>query len=345
VVDARSRLARPVFLRYHHVHQHSSEVTIMKRVWGLLAIIIIASSSLHAGDKRPIVAVFDVQAKRVKLSMDMLDALADYLASRLTETGKYQIVPRDQLKERLVKQKKSSYKQCYDKKCQIEMGRELAAEKTVSAQVNKFADICTLSVTIYDLKKAATESAATEKGGCGEKDLLGLLDRAVNKLVGIGTSPSIKIKNEVTKKTERGKAGIEWVMSKPAGIDFTRSEVTVAQYGACVKAGNCSTPDTGGRCNWSVNGRDNHPINCVDWNQATAFCEWAGGRLPTEDEWYAEASNGGKREYTWGDKAPTCDYAVMSQGGVGGRQDENAASFLVGCWCVYQQPPIQGGAA
>jgi len=289
----------------------------------LLLAFVLVSNPASPGE-RPIIAVFDIQAKRIKLPRGMLDALTDYLASRLTETGKYQVVPRDQLKERLMEKKKSSYKHCYNKKCQIEMGRELAAEKTVDAQVSKFADVCTLSVTIYDLGKSATEAAATERGGCDEKGLLGSLDRAVNKLVGITPRPPPTVKPEIKKTADEDPAGIDWIYSKPAGIEFARSEITVAQYRACVNAGSCEKPrtkDDNKYCNWGYSGRDSHPINCVDWNQANDFCNWAGGRLPTEDEWYAEASNGGKREYPWGNQQPTCDYAVMDQGGDGCGRD------------------------
>ena len=133
-----------------------------------------------------------------------------------------------------------------------------------------------------------------------------------------------KADEKEAKKAMSVNKGLQWVNSRPAGIEFTKSEVTVAQYRACVKAGKCSKPETKSDhkyFNWGYTDRDKHPVNGVDWNQATAFCEWAGGRLPTEDEWYAEASNKGSRKYPWGEERPTCDRVVMCEGGNGCGRD------------------------
>lgn len=92
-----------------------------------------------------------------------------------------------------------------------------------------------------------------------------------------------------------------------------RTEVTVAAYAECVRQGACSAPDgfvsESGRyrvfCNWQhPQGRASHPVNCVDFFQAQAFCAWLAKRLPSEVEWEYAARGGERRVFPWGDQAP-----------------------------------------
>lgn len=107
---------------------------------------------------------------------------------------------------------------------------------------------------------------------------------------------------------------------KLRGFYLDRTEVTMAQYQACVTKGGCTElaktvkwdqGDAAWVKKWSpfcnVNqpdDRSQHPVNCVDWNQATAYCKWKGKRLPTEEEWEYAARGKDGRKYPWGNEAP-----------------------------------------
>ena len=96
-----------------------------------------------------------------------------------------------------------------------------------------------------------------------------------------------------------------------------RTEVSVADYAECLNDGSCSAPTPGDQCNWAKAGRRSHPINCVGFSQAQAYCRWAGKRLPTENEWEKAARGEEGRTFPWGNQAPTCRTAIMDQGGQG----------------------------
>lgn len=108
-----------------------------------------------------------------------------------------------------------------------------------------------------------------------------------------------------------------------------RTEVTAAAYQSCVEAGACSSATRKPtNCNAERPGRQAHPINCVSWNQADAFCGSLGRRLPTEAEWEFAAKGGAEeRQFSWGNESPdgrtcwkqphSCEVGQFAEGAFG----------------------------
>ena len=105
---------------------------------------------------------------------------------------------------------------------------------------------------------------------------------------------------------------------KPGGMVTLRqfwidqTEVTTKQYEQCVTEGECRPAKGGRHCNTGKGSRARHPINCVTWHQASAYCKWAGGRLPTEAEWEKSARGPAGRFHTWPHLALSCDQLVWA---------------------------------
>lgn len=91
-----------------------------------------------------------------------------------------------------------------------------------------------------------------------------------------------------------------------------QTEVTFWAWEGCVQADACPEPSGRQGCARSTKGVDPlRPVHCVTWDEARTYCDWAGKRLPTVEEWRYAFHGSDGRTYPWGDTADVdnvCDY-------------------------------------
>lgn len=176
----------------------------------LLALLGVAPSA-YAED---VVAVFGVEARGIDVDTKTRRALTEYAATLLATDGRYAIVPPDEIRRALMREKAASYRECYDTSCQIEIGKEIAANLTLSTTLSRIGSTCVLSMRLFDLRTAASVGAATARGVCSDDAFVQGIEKCVADLTG-RTPPPVLATRTITVPTSKPRRTVEPVALEP----------------------------------------------------------------------------------------------------------------------------------
>ena len=83
-----------------------------------------------------------------------------------------------------------------------------------------------------------------------------------------------------------------------AAFDLDQAEVTVVRFRSCANADKCPK--------LPADAEPGRPVRNVSPAEASAFCAFAGGRLPSSEEWLFAAAGSAGRRYPWGNTGLVC---------------------------------------
>jgi len=309
-----------------------------------LACIQFCASVANAEESVVVVVILPFDLSGLDLSVDQKNEIRTYLGTRMTMEGVYKVMSDGDILMEIVKHKFNSWWDNFDEMHRKDLTKKLSADKAVSVKIVKERQICRVTGDLFDVVREIMEKAADVETKCGYEEIKNSMQLVAAQLSGqpvVSDPPPPPTKwvrlpgGTFQMGSENGDDDEKPVHSVTlSAFEIAATEVTVGQYRQCVQAGACTAPNdksSSRYCNWGYSDRDNHPVNCIDWHQATAYAKWVGGRLPTEAEWeYAARSGGRNQEYPWGNQSPTCNYAVFSSRGDGCGQDRT--------WPVCSKP-------
>lgn len=116
-----------------------------------------ASTSTESNQRKPILTVLDFQIKN--LSKEDAFLIVDLFSSVLIQTNHYRVIDRSQ-RETLLKEIETSQAECFDEKCQLQIGRLLSADKIVMGSLGVVQSSYILNVKLVDVATGETVSSA-----------------------------------------------------------------------------------------------------------------------------------------------------------------------------------------
>ena len=291
----------------------------------LFGLVLMAQTPPPASPAKTSLAVYPI--KPAGADPALAPAITATLVAKLTPSPKLQVIEEAMLKTVMERQAMNVSDACDDTSCQVEIGKLVKAQKMITGSLAKMGHKYTLYLTLVNIQTGVTEFNTEDSCTCSEDNLDELVAVAASKIrnhfgenlpipnlpqnvgaqaptsggqafVPVTQAPALKTFQEFHPE---GTKGGPMVFVSDFKFYIDKFEVTNQDYQECVTAGACKETKKKGGFD-----APQQPVVYVDRNDARTYCQWAGRRLPKEQEWQEAAQGIDGRDYPWGNQEPNC---------------------------------------
>ena len=316
-----------------------------------LLFLVVLPASAQAPDIEKMLAVLDLDVQTT-LDQHLKVPLTNAVIAAIQKTSRFQVIDRGH-RDKILAEQEFQCTDMSDEACRVEMGKMLSVGRIVVGDVYKLGDTFILSLQLISVETGRIASVEEAECVCYLPDVRHAVQVAASRLVGVEAAmPTFARPPQGARIAERtGDAarygapleeaqptppapegmvyvpgGTYWMGCSPGDqqcdhdeaprhrvtfdaffIDAT--EVTQSAYEKATGKTPSHFKDCGPDC----------PVEKVTWDDAEAYCQQVGKRLPTEAEWEYAARGGGETKWTCG-AAESCVEAVGWHGGNSGRK-------------------------